>query len=312
MKEPNFFVIGAPKCGTTSLATWLTEHPNIYVPPIKEPLYYCNDFQVRYRVPHVPRNKREYRQLFWAVKNDHIAVGEASVWYLYSRAAIPNIEQEHPRARYIVMVRNPVDMAYSLHDHFVFWGHERIKEFAKAWRLSPERRDGKKVTRRCQVPPQWLDYQKVCLLGDQLERLFRLVPRKRVLIIVLDDLKKNPRAEYKRVLDFLGVPDDGRRDFPVLNPAKELKWPMLWRVTRSLERPIQVVSLAVKNALGIPRYKNLRILTPVFKQIERITTKYRPRPSMPEELRRELIEYFRSDIEKLSELIGRDLSGWLK
>ena len=309
MKKPNFFIIGAPKCGTTSLAAWLSEHPNIYMTPIKEPLYYCCDFRVKYRVP---RNRFEYEQLFWAASEKHMAVGEASVWYLYSKVAIPNIEREHPGARYIVMVRNPVEMAYSLHDELTYWGHEHIKQFDKAWRLSPERRVGRKITRRCQVPPQWLDYQKVCLLGDQLERLFRLVPRERVLIIVLDDLKKDPRAEYQRVLEFLGVPDDGRRDFPVYNPAREARWPVLQRAIRLVGNPIGTISLGVKRVFGVPIYKNLGILSPVFKQIERINTKCRPRPPMPEELRRELIEYFRSDIKKLSELINRDLSGWLK
>jgi len=301
MKKPNFFIIGAPKCGTTSMAAWLSEHPNVYMSPIKEPHFYSADLP-KYKAV---KTKKEYDLLFKeADPSRHYAVGEASVFYLFSRVAVPQIERAHPGAKYIVMVRNPVDMAYSFHEQLLVSGDEHIRDFARAWELSPERRQGRAVSRWCREP-KLLDYQSVCKLGEQLERLFRVVPRERVLVLVLDDVKENPRREYERVLNFLEVPDDGRMTFPVKNPAKELKWPFV-------QKGVRLVGewwAALKRSVGIPRHVGR---TGVLKTITRFNVRYRPRNPMSEELRQQLSNYFKQDVEKLSNLIGRDLTYWLE
>src|SRR5210317_560697 len=115
--KPNFFILGAPKCGTTSLAYWLSQHPNVYVSPDKEPLHYSTDFPAS-----TPHSERSYLDLFAEATEQHIAIGEASVWYLRSKDAVANIENEIPEAKYIVMLRNPVEMAPSLHWQTVFNG----------------------------------------------------------------------------------------------------------------------------------------------------------------------------------------------
>lgn len=298
MKKPNFFIIGAPKCGTTSLAAWLAEHPNIYMSPVKEPHFFCTDLQ--YINIH---NLHDYLLLFKGASKEHKAVGEASTCYLFSKTAVPNIEKELPGSRYIVMIRNPVDMAYSLHEQQLFSGYEHIKDFAQAWRLSEERAQGRKVTKWCR-DPKLLDYKSVCKLGEQLERLFRIVPRDRVLVLVLDDIKENPRREYLKVLDFLGVPDDGRTTFPIYNPAKERRWPRLQKVVFTMSK----ISPRIKKALGIPTNWGIGIFT----ALDKINIRYRPRPPMPPALRAELVEFFRSDIQLLSQLLDRDFSEWLK
>jgi hypothetical protein len=296
-RRPNFFIIGAPKCGTTSLAYWLAEHPNIYMSPIKEPHFFCIDFNIK-----IIPNQNEYYRLFQKAGDRHIAIGEASTSYLYSQWAVPRIEQELPGARYIVMIRNPVEMAVSWHDELVFLGLEPIRDFETAWRLSPERRSDPRVTRQC-AEPKWLDYPSVCRLGEQLERLLGVVPRQRVLVLVLDDLKECPRREYLKVLNFLGVPDDGRQEFPVKNPAKERRWPRLYQGIRRIGR----VSWKVKRWLGIPTHRG----TGILQVMNNINVRYRPRPTLSMELRKELIESFKEDVEKLGYLIGRDLSHWI-
>lgn len=295
-KMPNFFIIGAPKCGTTSLASWLAEHPNVYMSPVKEPNFYNAD------LGKVKITRREYEALFSSATDNHHAIGEASTSYLFSRAAVPNIERELPNSRYIVMVRNPMDMAYSFHEQLLFLGFEHVKSFAEAWRLSEERADGRAVTRWCHEP-ELLDYKSVCRLGEQIERLFATVTRDRVLVIVLDDVKENPRREYVRVLDFLGVDDDCRTDFPIENPAKERRWPGLQRVAQMAGR----ASVSAKQRLGVPRTKGTGVLT----KLSALNTHYRPRPPLPPGLRRELQDYFRDDVLLLSRLLDRDLSEWV-
>jgi hypothetical protein len=77
VKTPNFFILGAPKCGTTSLAAWLAAHPAVYMSPLKEPAYFAADLKVDRPGP------QEYRALFSAAGDIHLAVGEASTCYLH-------------------------------------------------------------------------------------------------------------------------------------------------------------------------------------------------------------------------------------
>jgi len=296
MKQPNFFIIGAPKCGTTSLAAWLAEHPNVYMSPIKEPFFFSEDIKYRWCT-----DWNTYQKLFEAATSEELAIGEASTFYLFSRVAVPTIEKKIPNARYIVMVRNPVDMVYSLHEQQLRSLNENIEDFRTAWQLAAERRLGRNVPPGCK-DPVLLDYPSWCRLGSQLERLFTLVPRERVLILVLDDLKENARREYLRVLDFLGVPDDGRTEFPVYNPARQ------WRSRR--------VAGAVRAlAKGVARMKYVRGWLPrrslgLVRRLEKWNTRYRPRPPMPSDLRAELEAYFEEEVQKLEQLLGRAFPHW--
>lgn len=292
MKKPNFFIIGAPKCGTTSLAAWLSEHPQIFMSPVKEVHHFITDENRS-----TFRSLQEYEQLFIKANESHKAVGEASVWYLYSNDAVQNIERYAANARYIVCLRNPVEMAYSLHEQQLVNGNEHITEFAKAWSLNNARLRSESVNRWCHAP-RHLAYGTACQLGQQLERLYTRIPRERVLPILLDDMKLNPRTEYLKVLDFLGVDDDARTDFPVHNPAKALRSPWVRKMIKTLGHMKRSVGL--EHGFGILRAVN------------RANIRYRARSPMTKAMSQTLESYFLEDIQKLGRLINRDLSYWLK
>jgi len=295
VKEPNFFIIGAPKCGTTSMARWLAEHPNIYMSPVKEPNFFNTDDRWT-----VTRTLRQYEALFQDAGPDHIAVGEASVWYLFSREAVPNILAYCENPKFLVMIRNPIEMAYSLHQQELYSGNEHIKDFKKVWELQSKRANGLEISHFC-VEPKRLLYGPACKLGEQLERLYNLVPDEKVLVLVLDDIKKNPRHEYIRVLNFLGVPDDGRVNFPVYNPAKEHRSPFIGKAIAFVGRTVG----GWKKSLGIQRGFG------VLNALNKANTRLRNRPPLDESTWQKLAEYFAEDIRKLSRLLERDLSHWL-
>ncbi len=295
MKRPNFFIIGAPKCGTTSLARWLGSHPRIYMSPLKEPNFFNTDDRAR-----VVRSLSEYEALFRDAGEEHLAVGEASAWYLYSREAVPNILRYNPEARFIVMVRNPIEMAYSLHQQELFSGNETVEDFERAWALQFERARGRQIPRFCKEPKRLL-YGPACKLGEQLERLYRTVPKEKVLVLVLDDVKENPRREYLKVLAFLNVPDDGRRTFPVYNPAKARRFRPLGRVIGMVGRRLG----RWKRALGIQGGLGL------LNALDRLNTVPAPRPPLSEDMWQTLVSYFEDDIQRLSQLLDRDFSSWL-
>ncbi|MCS6941797.1 MAG: sulfotransferase domain-containing protein [Geminocystis sp.] len=288
MRKPNFFIIGAPKCGTGSLASWLAGHPNVYMSPVKEPNCFNTDQNARVRF-----QGEEYEALFRRANSSHLAVGEASVWYLASEVAVPKILEYADCPKFIVMVRNPVEMAYSLHDHMLYYGIEDEKDFGKAWQLQKERARGRNIPRGC-FEPKHFQYGWACSLGHHIERLLSFVERKQVHFVFLDDIRKDARSEYLKVLNFLGLEDDGRTEFPAKNTAKEHRLQFI--------APILRWGATFKKRIGI--YKSLGIV--------KLNTRYRQRPPMDNQLRAELIQYFREDIRLMERLLNRDLSDWLR
>jgi hypothetical protein len=294
MKRPNFFILGAPKCGTTSMAQWLGEHPAVFMSTPKEPTYFCTDLN-----PARPRNIEEYEQLFDPADQGHEIVGEASTGYLYSRTAVPNILEYSPDPRFLVMVRNPLEMAPALHGEQLYQGNEHVTDFAEAWALQERRiRDPDDYVRATCRDPQFLMYGPFCRLGEQLKRLYERVSRDLVRVVLLDDVKRDPRSEYLGVLAFLGIADDGRRDFPVLNRAKARRFESLNRMTRALAN--------LRLRIG-PSYRGLGILNRISSWNRVAQARY---PVTPE-TRVTLVDYFRDDVEQLEDLLGRDLRAWL-
>jgi len=290
MKKPDFFILGAPKCGTTSLAAWLAEHPDIYMSPEKEPHFFNTDHK-RYL-----NSLEGYERLFEGASDRHAAVGEASVWYLSSEDAVANILAYNPAARFIVMLRNPVEMAPSLHEEQVFTGREEVRDFATAWDLQEARKRGHDLPRLTWEPKHLL-YGDMCRLGAQLERLFSRVPAERVKMIFIEDLR-DARGVYRDTLSFLGVTDDGRVQFEALNAAKKRRWPFLLHLPR--------LAIAFKHALGIEGGLG------IWKHIDSRNRIERPRAPIDPAMRRRLTEYFAEDIRKLERVTGRDLSHWVR
>jgi len=291
MKKPNFFIVGAPKCGTTSVAAWLAEHPQVFFCPIKEPHFFNFDYAERRF-----RSLKHYEALFSAATERHVAVGEASVRYLYSRTAVPAILRYSTDSRFIVMIRDPVDMACSLHGQAVFNGDEMEADFSRAWDLQSVRVYGGAVPSGCK-DPQLLLYGSLCQVGRQIRRLLDIVSTERVLVVNLEFLKRDPRHEYLRILRFLDLEDDDRQAFPARNTAKQLRFPRVWRSIRSTNRALR--------AAGVPHVRTG--LTEFLHRHNRIE---RARAPMSEALRNRLREYFAADVALLEELTNLDLADW--
>lgn len=290
MRVPDFFVLGAPKCGTTSLARYLGEHERIFMSEPKEPHFFNTDFANRHTT-----DIDAYRDCFREAQNQHLAVGEASVLYLYSREAVGNIVEFAPTARFIVSLRNPVDLAYAYHSQSLRSNGEMIADFEKAWRLQFERKSGAKVPTSCREKKVLL-YGELAAVGHQLRRLFEQVERERVLILFMDDLKRDPVSVYRQALDFLDVPYDGRQEFPIHNANQQLRSPRLRRLVE--------YAYGMKRRLGIQRGFG------VLNGIKRLNVEATQREAMRPEFRKELIDYFDEDIELVEQLTGRNLSEW--
>lgn len=295
MRKPNFFIIGAPKCGTTSLAAYLAEHPNVFMCYPKEPHFFSTD-----RTYRPIEDADHYFSLYGPAKPVHLAVGEASTSYLRSPAAIENIKRECPSSKYIVLLRNPIEMAYSLHGEFLASAQENERDFERAWKLQANRRLGKSIPRMCHSPED-LQYKDVCSIGTQLERLLNNLPHASVHVVFFEDIANNPLHVYRETLRFLGVPYDNRTEFPKLNSNKEVRF----RVVLNVIEALRLLKVWLVKAFRLPG--RLGILT----KIDMLNRRETQRPPLRKEFRVELLRAFKAEIEKIGVLTKRDVSSWM-
>lgn len=296
---PNFFIVGAPKCGTTALYEYLRPHPSIFMPELKEPHYFAKDLGTYPRI----KTLEDYQGLFAARTEAQVRVGEASVYYLRSAVAIANIHEFNPEARIIAMFRNPVEMVHSFHSQLLYWSEEVERDFETAWRLQARRGQG------LDLPPGsrgafLLQYADVGRFGTQTERLLSIFPQAQVKLILYDDFAASPQGVYDEVIEFLGIPHDGRREFPRINDNKRAKMAWLGNFIRKPPPALQKTYRSLKQAVGAGP------LDAVKKGIVEGNTVKERRPPLSPAFRGELVETFRDEVAHLSRLLGRDLSHW--
>lgn len=297
LRLPNLFIVGAPKCGTSALSHYLSGHPQIFMTEevgVKEPDFYSTDREIPWR----PISSAEdYWKLFSGAPVGMKYLGEASTSYLESQVAIPRLLASCPTARLIVMVRNPIEVATALHNQRAKVGKD-IHDFETAWKLQEVRLQGRKL------PGGWrysrgdmLQYGRIARLGEQLERVFAAVPRGQVHVIVYDDFVSDPGSVYRSLLQWLDVPDDCRDSFPPINVRLEFR-------SVAIERWLQRAN-RIRKFLRIPGGWGVHRTINHMNLVER-------RSTLSPEFRGMLCEYFRDDVERLSSLLGRDLTSWLE
>ena len=300
MSRPNFIIVGAPKCGTTALSEYLREHPNVFVSTPKEVHYFSTD------MPHhgVAKSKRAYLELFSAAGPEHHAVGEASVWYLYSTCAAQNIRTFRPDMKLIVMLRNPADLAYSMHSQSLYNLWEDETDFGAAWRLCDARRAGERIPDPCDEP-RILLYDELAALGAQLERLLGVFPREQVAIIFFEDFVCDTEGVYESVLAFLGLPLEHDVEFRPHNQNATHRYTWLSAITEQPPEALQRMVRTVKSVTGAGSLNVMRKL----RNWNLVETE---RPPLEAYIRRAVLAHYRSDIETLARLTGRNLDHWLE
>jgi hypothetical protein len=300
IRKANLFIIGAPKCGTTSLYHYLGTHPGIHMSEeTKEPHFFVSDFP---NWNPIPWSGERYAALWSQAGPEHVYLGEGSTWYLYSEQAIFNIHHYNPSAKIIVMIRNPTDMVYSLHWALLNEFEEDIADFERAWNIQQERKRGKSIPPRCKEPSM-LYYADVATFSTQLRRVFSVFPREQVHVILFDDFTENTDMSYRRVLDFLGLKHELPPAFPKINPRSELRIPVL---TRFLKKPPTIVNRTVER---IKRIFGIRS-TGIGKALLDFNLAPSRKGKMPERIRMDLLRYFEPEVRELEALLSVDLGKW--
>jgi hypothetical protein len=302
-RKPDFFIVGAPKSGTTAMADYLNQHPDIFIPKAKDSHFFGSDLHFINNITHPPTLFRvqEKTYLSWYSGRREKRLGEASVLYLYSRKAATEIRDFNPDANVIITLRNPVDMIYSLHGHFLADLNEDIADFSEALSAEKERKRGEKLPDTV-YSIDGLFYRDVAKYAEQIERYLEVFGHDKVHIIIFEDLRDSTAEIYKETLRFLDVSEDYQPVFQVVNPAKQLR-------SRSLQRfiisPPRILMPFAKNLARRVWFGRL-----VKRTLSSLNVKHERRPSMDSGTRKQLLDEFAPEIERLERLIGRDLSEW--
>lgn len=289
--RPDFLIVGAPKCGTTALCRYLAAQQGVFIPEIKESNYFCKDVFGHGAVATLA----EYEALFSSAQ-PHALTGEASVMYLYSKVAIGEVMAHNANARIIVMLRNPIEAARSMHAFQLQHGQEDIGDFEKAWRLQKPRLEGQ------YLPPGWpyphlKQYGPLYCYAPQVRRLLAQVPREQCLFLLFEEFFADPSLQFARVLEFLRLPRPLlTTPFPVVNQTAGVRSPRLERLLR--HPPSALLRLrGAAHAVGFHPIGALRALNRVAGR----------KPPLRESFRAELAEYFSGDVAELEQLLGRSL-----
>jgi len=311
------FIVGAPRCGTTFLARHLRAHPDVCFSRVKEPhFFYANDLRGTPTCELRQIVERDYLDRYFPDREGYPLLAEGSVTYLYAPQQLEPVLRLWPDAKFIVAVRDPMQMVPSLHQRLRCIGDETERDFNRAWKLVAGRRNGFAIPRRC-VDPRWLDYWESGRLGHYVTQFFEAVGRERCFVSVFDDLKADPAAHYRKVLDFVGLPDDHQTDFSPERESSDFKLQWLQHL---LKRPPRAaISLLGSEALQVrtsasskPSKSNLgQAVLAARSRILKWNKKPLPPVSISPVVRTEMQRMFARDLELLQNTISRDLGHWL-
>lgn len=278
---PDFFVVGHAKSGTTALYEMLRQHPEIYMPPIKEVRYFCADINAVNGRP-VDMTFDQYVSLFAGADPQQIT-GEATSGNLASDVAAREIAAVNPAARIIAILREPASYIYALHQQRARrGGWRRIDDIHASMRAEP-----------------WRYPQRVRYV-DQLERYRAVFPESQILVLIYDDYRQDNLATLQRLFRFLGVDDSFEPVLDRSNPSVTIRVPVLaalrtWLVDRRGPVPSAMMGLIDRSGIRHPTrfvYRRLNYMAPIQPDAE---------------LMADLRAMFAPEVQKASDYLGRDL-----
>lgn len=311
---PTFIVVGANKGGTTSIYHYLKQHKQVYLSPVKEPHFFSKDIDVNLFKREFAQNKlqdidkyvngemkeefhaafirdvEQYKKLFSKVQ-DQKAVGELSTSYLFSEVAAKEIKALIPDCKIIICLRNPFDRAYSHYRMNLWTGNSNEFDFYKA--LVEDYDHKPKVWGNAHL------YTEIGLYYEQVKRYLDLFGKDNVKIIFTEDMKKNAAQVVKELYEFIGVdssfvPDTSTRYNEVFTPKYKN---ITWFLNKSGIRPLmkRLSPQVLKNIFVKVFYKGKG-----------------EKGEIPANAKQFMSEKFSEDISKLSVLLNKDLSNWIK
>lgn len=308
-KTPNFFIVGAPKCGTSAMCHYLAAHPDVFMAK-KEMHFFGADLHFRRQFQLYRRHPKDYAAQFDAWGNQARA-GESSVWYLFSRNAANEIKAFSPDARIIIMLREPTSMLYSLFCAFLADGNEYLPTFKEALAAEDDRRAGRRLSRQTYLA-QALVYRETARFSEQVKRYLDVFGRERVHVIIYDDFSSQTAKIFGDTVRFLGLDPGGvSTRFEVINGNvngnESVRSPALRNMLN--DRLLMQTAVDLRNWLPQSIFMAMRRTWVRLNHFNSIESRGKRQPINPE-VKEMLLREFAPEVERLSQLLGRDLTYW--
>jgi len=314
IKQVNFFIVGAAKAGTTSLYAYLEQHPDVYMSPIKEPNFFSDDIKheaireevkARLKLLNVDeyikgkmdksmhrafiKSPDQYHALFRFAKNEK-AIGEASASYLFSSTAAKNIYSYSPEAKIIIILRNPIQRAYS---HYLMDLRMAVTDLSFEDALIEEQKHPVRNWGATSL------YHELGLYYEQVKRYLEIFPEEQVLILLNEELRDQPADVLQRIYQFLEVYPNFEVSFEKEHNTASVPRNLFFKKIITVNTFRVKIRRALKNSFLKKYVKNLMFTKPQNEKIK-------PETSTA------LSVYFKNDIQRLSQLINKDLSSWIQ
>lgn len=296
------FIVGAPKCGTTSMAAYLDQHPDIYFARRKEPFFFSTDR------PHAKAvtAERDYLSLF-EDGADRRYRAEGTTWYLYSERAAQAIHEACPNARIIIMLRDPIDLIISQFRYNLLNGNEDLSGIEDALAAEPARLDGKKIPPSNRIEAA-LHYTAMVDFAPQIERYLDRFGQDRVHVVLFDGLQEDTASTVQATLAFLDLPPTATIDLTPENETGRMTARRFGGLYRSM--------VSKRGLMGqVKRLLPRSIKSAVWKGVDGLNRTAGTRATKPElspACRASLSGKLRPGVDRLAEMLDRDLSHWAR
>lgn len=291
---PHFLIIGAPKCGTTALHNYLSQHPDVSMSP-KEIHFFGQDLGYKVERPSLPY----YQSFFKAGKTN----GDASVWYLYSDSIYNELKDLGIKPKIIVLLRNPIEVCYALHSQNIIDANEDIADFSKALDLEEKRIQGNSLPKNVD-PPRTVYYKQTADFLPRIQKLLAEVNEQSVFIGLQETFKKAPLDFMRKIESFLELPHFSGYNFEKVNENKKVKNQSIHQL---IKKP------------GSFKTKVFRTLVPSKKarvwlvgKIYNANVEKANRNKLEDGLSEDLKKYFEPNLKALNKIITPDIKHWWK
>ena len=286
MRRPDFFIIGQARSGTNSLQFQLDQHPDIFI---------SNETKKIFGIEPEVKLEKDYLAQFMNIKQK--LIGERNTDYLYWKPSASKIKNFNPKAKIIMILRNPADLIYSLYGAALSRGiDENVSDFKKALDAE-EKRKIEQMKNPNKYNP-FIFYRDVARYSEQVSRYIELFPRKNILVISFEKFIKNPSEIFIEICNFLEIDSNFKPVVTAKNQLKQVRSNTLRSLVHSAMN-----SRAQQKILKVPKIQS------VYNFVNKTNN---PRSEMDPDLKKKLIDEFRPDIDKLSQLLDLDFTYWYK
>ena len=303
MTKPNLFVVGEAKSGTTALANFLEQHPDVFMSTEKEPSHFRTDINQEVYDFQEERGQKRVLEKAWRYKyeklDDYLALfedtqapiaGEASI-YIESRVAAELIHEFNPDAKIVVLYREPISYLQSLYYHAIRNSNENATSFEQALAWEDDRRNGRRLPDTLSRPSS-LYYSEKIKYAQKLRRFLRVFPASQIKVVLFEEFRKDNGAATKEVFEFLGVDPMVDISTRQLNVGSVPRFQKLQRVMRSTG----LSQIVKRKSRGLHRILTNVYKTLVFRKVDK--------PELDPAFEQSLRSTYKSEVVELNELLN--------